>query len=410
MRKVFLKVVILASLLPLLSFSPALAGAYPPYPNPEIDPFPDESGFDNQQGSGTLNPLTGLPVHDPAGLYKPPALISITNWPVSARPQAGLSYASMVFEFSIGDGESRFLSVFYGDLPSEELEITTHTGTARTNTVVGPLRSGRLFYENLRRAYHGNLYMASAFKGVRDNLNRYNIFYGSDADIISAFVEVKELKKIAEESDLKVDPQTMTVNLFDSHPPLGGVAGSDLWFIYNAQDQVHWQYDPFQETYIRYQDLADGQTFVAASDRINQQTLDFENVILLFANHRYCTQYAYDVDFLYQDIQPAVLFRDGKVYEIYWTTRNDDFEKTTGTLRPIRFVYREGTPFPLKPGQTWMHMVPLNTPYWEAPDAEDLFSLLNKQEPGSGNWVARFYSSMMVYDKAVCDQIGYKVE
>jgi hypothetical protein len=404
LKKKLLLVIFSGFLLSLLTFSTAQAGTFPPNRDPSLDPFPEDSSSTGI----ALNPLTGLPVQDPASLLKPPSMISITNWPVSARPQAGLSYVSMVFEFSIGDGESRFFSLFYGDLPPEEQVVTDSTGTNTVNTVVGPLRSGRLFYQDLRELYHGNLYMASAYKGVRDNLNRYNIFYGSDEDIISAFVEVKELKKVANESDLKVDPEGMAVNVFDPNPPSGGGKGMDLWFIYNAQDQAHWKYDPLQESYIRYQDLGDGQTFVAASDRINKETLTFENVIILYANHRYCTEYAFDVDFQYQDLQPAVLFRDGQMYEIYWSTKNTEYEKTTGTIRPIRFVYKDGTPFPLKPGQTWMHLVPISTPYWEAPVAEDLWTLLNKKEEGSGNWVARFYSSMMVFDQAVCDAIGYK--
>ncbi len=392
----------------LLLAAPVQAGSNTPFPEPVIRPGQPTWWNGNRAGSQVLNPLTGLPVSDPASLLRPASMISITNWPVSARPQAGLSYVSMVFEFSIGDGESRFFSIFYGDLPPLEQRSITENGVETENTVVGPLRSGRLFYEPLRQIYHGNLYMASAYKGVRDNLSRYNIYYGSDQDIISSFVEVKDLLEIASNSDIKVDPQGMAVNQFTEQPPEGGVPGTDLWFIYNAQDQVHWDYDPQREAYVRWQDRGDGQTFVAASDRINGDTLDFENVIILYANHRYCTEYAFDVDFQFQDLQPAVLFRDGKMYEIFWSTKNAEYEQSTGMLRPIRFVNRDGSPFPMKPGQTWMHLVPINTKYWEAPMAEDLFSLLNKTEEGSGNWVARFYSSLMVFDQAVCDQIGYK--
>ena len=395
-------------LLLLFVAAPVQAGSNSPFFDPSIRPGQPTWWNASQNEGHPLNPLTGLPVRDPASLLRPASMISITNWPVSARPQAGLSYVSMVFEFSIGDGESRFFSIFYGDLPPQEQRSITENGVETENTVVGPLRSGRLFYEPLRQMYHGNLYMASAYKGVRDNLSRYNIYYGSDQDIISSFVEVKDLLEIASNSDIKVDPQGMAVNQFTEQPPEGGVSGTDLWFIYNAQDQVHWDYDPQREAYVRWQDRGDGQTFVAASDRINGDTLDFENVIILYANHRYCTEYAFDVDFQYQDLQPAVLFRDGKMYEIFWSTKNAEYEQSTGMLRPIRFVNRDGSPFPMKPGQTWMHLVPINTKYWEAPMAEDLFSLLNKTEEGSGNWVARYYSSLMVFDQAVCDQIGYK--
>ena len=60
----------------------------------------------------TLNPLTGLPVEDPENLLLPPALVSVTNFPVSARPQAGLSFSPMVFELFIGEGMTRYLALF----------------------------------------------------------------------------------------------------------------------------------------------------------------------------------------------------------------------------------------------------------------------------------------------------------
>ncbi len=146
-----------------------------------------------------------------------------------------------------------------------------------------------------------------------------------------------------------------------------------------------------------------------------------ENVVVLFANHRACTEVAYDIDMMYIKRSPALLFRDGQVYKIFWTTQNEEYEKTTGKLRPIRFVDENGDPFPLKPGQTWVHLAPLGTTYWEAPNFEEvspeestwvsqnpqglLYNFLNKEEPGSGNWVTRYYASLIPYDEAVCEQL-----
>ena len=73
---------------------------------PELEDFP--SGY---------NPLTGQPVQDPSMLNLPAVLVSISNMPVTARPQAGLSFAPWGFELFIGEGSTRFMSVFYGDYP-----------------------------------------------------------------------------------------------------------------------------------------------------------------------------------------------------------------------------------------------------------------------------------------------------
>ncbi len=68
-----------------------------------------------------INPLTGEGVSDRSLLKIPALLISISNFPVTARPQAGLSFAPFVYEFSITEGQSRFLATFYGQYPEPEV-------------------------------------------------------------------------------------------------------------------------------------------------------------------------------------------------------------------------------------------------------------------------------------------------
>jgi len=357
-----------------------------------------------------INPLTGLPVVNADNLKLPPALVSITNWPITARPQAGLSFAPFVFELYIGEGMSRFLALVYGDFPSgassSGSQSSGNSMVTSDDAQIGPIRSGRLPYEHLRRAYNGFLVMASAYSGVAQNLGEYTNYFGSDTDNInSAMISVTRLEDIARASKFRVQPSSISVMRFDSTIPEGGKAAPRFWFMYNAYDQIIWRYDPVSGAYHRYQDQADGKTFVQAIDRLTGEPLTFENVVVLFANHRACTEYAFDVDLMYIDRGKALLFRDGKMYEIFWTTKNEDYEKTTGRVRPIRFTDAEGQPFPFKPGQTWVHLVPLTTPYWETADTEVLFDLLNKSQPGSGNWAMRFYASSMIEDQSVCEAI-----
>src|SRR5215212_4306281 len=67
------------------------------------------------------NPLTGQQVTDPALLDIPALLISISHFPPTARPQAGLSFSPFVFEYFITEGATRYLSVFYGEEPTPEI-------------------------------------------------------------------------------------------------------------------------------------------------------------------------------------------------------------------------------------------------------------------------------------------------
>jgi hypothetical protein len=64
-----------------------------------------------------MNPLTGRAVLDPSLLDLPAVLVSISNMPVTARPQAGPGFAPWVYELYIGEGATRFMNVFYGDYP-----------------------------------------------------------------------------------------------------------------------------------------------------------------------------------------------------------------------------------------------------------------------------------------------------
>ncbi len=98
---------------PSLAFSPSPA----PSPTPQPHQTPRPLGPEREDFPPGVNPLTGLPVSDPALLEQPAALISISNMPVTTRPQAGLQFASWVFELFIGEGSTRFLAVFYGEYP-----------------------------------------------------------------------------------------------------------------------------------------------------------------------------------------------------------------------------------------------------------------------------------------------------
>lgn len=73
---------------------------------PEAEDFPSN-----------INPLTGREVLDPSLLKFPAVLVSISNMPVTARPQAGPGFAPWVYELFIGEGTTRFLNVFYGNFP-----------------------------------------------------------------------------------------------------------------------------------------------------------------------------------------------------------------------------------------------------------------------------------------------------
>ena len=343
-----------------------------------------------------INPLTGMPVSNPDNLAVPPALVSVTNWPVTARPQAGLSFSDWVYEIFIGEGSSRFLALFYGDFPNKVVSPLSASTTSQVpvdDSEVGPIRSGRLPYESLRKLANGSLVMASAAAQVAANLNGFTNVFGSDAgDINSAMIKATQLEAVARANKLRLPPNALNGLLFDPQPPAGGKDGQSAWLAYNLFDQVFWRYNPDSGKYNRFQDNADGKTFIEATDRLNGAPLGMSNVIYLFAQHVVYNPTVIDINLLYITKMPALIFRDGKMYEAFWTTKSGDYERQTGLMRPIRFMDAQGNPFPLKPGQTWVQIVPQFTPYYETVDSQNYLDLVNKKQPGSGHWAVRFFA------------------
>jgi hypothetical protein len=103
--------------IPSLTPSPTITTT----PQPHLDLV--SYGPDIEDIPKNINPLTGRAVSDSSLLELPAVLVSISNMPVSARPQAGISFASWIFEIFIGEGTTRFMSVFYGEYPRTILNL-----------------------------------------------------------------------------------------------------------------------------------------------------------------------------------------------------------------------------------------------------------------------------------------------
>ncbi len=215
--------------------------------------------------------------------------------------------------------------------------------------MVGPIRSGRLPYESIRKLFNGFLVMASGSSAVVPSLSQYSNVYGSDADNVnSALIDVNKLEKIAADNQKRLNERQLQGNLFSQQDQAGGVAGNRVWLMYSFGNQINWQYDQASGAYFRFQDNADGTTFTQMTDRLNDEALTFENVVVLFAPHEVVSPTIIDVNLLYMKKMPALLFRDGQMHQIFWTTISEGYEKETGHMRPDSFCGRGGQPLPIK--------------------------------------------------------------
>ncbi len=357
-----------------------------------------------------VNPLTGLPEENPDDLQLPPALVSISTFPPSVRPQSGLSYSPWVFELFIGEGMSRYLALFYGSYPKSAVDDgeSPEAGLQPDDSVIGPIRSGRLPYENIRKLYNGFLVMASAYYTVAAQLSEFSNIFGTDDDVKGgSSIKVADLRALAEgyRGKLRMTAEGMGGMYFDPQSPAGGQPATQIWYPVAVLNQVVWQYDPEAGAYTRWQDNGDGMNFIQQYDKLNDQTLTYENVVILFAEHHRYADTLMDVDLMYVNKGKAVLFRDGQKFDLFWTTRSGEYEQTTGLARPIRFVDADGNPFPFKPGQTWVHLTPLGAPVyetepWEMTGITDPHIAWQQHKrsrgEGSGYWTVEFYQPEIV--------------
>ena len=459
-----------------------------------------------------LNPLTGLPVEDPSLLQIPAALVSISHFPVTARPQAGLSFAPYVFEIYITEGATRFLTTFYGRFPEPEVPLTgncevrgaifTQTSLLLGNRIwhdknengiqeawengiggvcvnlydsndqllqqtttdsngyygfnvepgvyrmatakpdgmeftdrdiwsedqdsdvdpasgwsdplnidssvldldaglipanlpvstselppakVGPVRSGRLVYADIAAFFPEScLIYAFASAEVLVELPQC-AFVHHDIQGGGYMLDINEMigyTKGNRSTDLPIDYSS---NIYSSEPPPGGAQASRLHVYIAWLNQSAWVYDPLYQSWWRYVDNADPQTAGEVHpevDRLTNRQLHFENVVVLYAEHEVISPTNLSIHLEQDWVGDAILFRDGRKYEVRWSTVASEEEIESGRRKPIQFFHPdEQTPFPLRPGHTWIIVVTPETAVSERSTGEWLLQF--HQPPGA---------------------------
>jgi hypothetical protein len=296
----------------------------------------------------SINPLTGLVVANPALLDRRPMLIKVSNLPRSVRPQWGLSLADIVFEYYTEEGTTRFAALFYGNDAS----------------MVGPIRSGRFIDADIVRGYKaifafGSAYVAEmdrflrsdfadrlVIEGPNSPLKRYdpngmNYLVVNTADL-SAYITAKGV----ENGRQNLDGMT-----FGKDAPVGGQPGTQTYLRYSGSIYNRWDYDSSTGKYLRFADTTDDSNrtnpqYAQSTDRLTDQPLAFDNVVVLFVTHELYAPNIYDI--LLSGSGDGYAFRDGMAYKVKWQRNDTDV---------ISLINPDGTPFPFKPGTTWYEVM-----------------------------------------------------
>lgn len=229
---------------------------------------------------------------------------------------------------------------------------------------VGPIRSGRIFYKYMGAMYQDScLIYASADPAVLAQIPgcatvAHTIKGGG------AMLALERMARISEQNK-KFNPNfNYTSNLFSDEPPAGGTPALELQVYWALLNQSKWRYDTASESWWHYVDESDLETAGMLHpdvDRLNGRQLQFENIILLFAQHIVLKPTIVDINVSPGNVGKAYLFRDGKMYPIKWSTVATAYEQKTGRGQPMRFINLDGTPMALKPGKTWVIMFGLES-------------------------------------------------
>lgn len=304
-----------------------------------------------------INPLTGLAVSDPSVLARPVVAIKVSNFPRTARPQAGLSYADLLFEFYQEGGETRFQALFL----SQDV------------TKVGPIRSGRILDVLLERMYQSILVFNGADSRVWDwyaiqNLTS-KLYEGpapcpalcredaptapggpEQAQINSLYGNTEALRKAAVAVGIKPVVPELNGMVFSVTPPANGNPATDVlvWFPAGIA-RAEWRYDPATSKYLRWSETDSG-GMAPLTDRLNGQQLSVSNLVVVFVPfnrlHEPHPFEMYNVDL--HGSGGALLFRDGEEWQGSWRVADPN--------RPLVFFGGNG-PFALHPGVTWIALV-----------------------------------------------------
>lgn len=328
-----------------------------------------------------LNPVTGTPISNTSLLTLPPVFVPLARYPSAFRPSTGHSQAQWAFEMYVNNEESRPMLMFYGELPTAPI---SHISSA----IFG--------LEELRRQYGGIIIAGGTSKSVRESgILSMEQWYGTTGDKLYPELPVTDYQRILNkwvQRSTPADPNNLRYT-FDAQPLEGGVDARSFYIRYASTNQVVWVYDEANGRYRRSQNsVEDPGTLNADVDAANGEQIAVENLIILMATHDFVPGHRpelgfFNVNLNYVDSRPALIMRDGKMYQATWSTISEKFERDSSRMRPIRFLDENGNNFRLKPGKTWVHIVMPGNPYYEVES-----ELGSKLTAGSGHWKMPYIS------------------
>jgi len=334
--------------------TPAATDTPTPTATPTATPTP--SYTDPKQDS-SVSFLTGLKPADPAVLDRRPLAIKVANQK-SAVPQTGLSKADIVVESRVEFSQTRYTAIFQSQSADR----------------VGSVRSARLIDIELTDIFDAVLCFSGAVEPVRQKLYRTPDLDGQVLEAVlhpygfyrdpnipvphNLFANTDRIWQYLTKKGLNGRPNPPGGWVFGNDLPEDAPTASSIYIPYPVL-KVRWDYDQASGKWQRW---LGGQPHI---DKGTGEQLTADNIVLIYAKHvttlivehgkkriysgGVCTNCSVEIQLWGEG--PLKIFRDGRVYEGKWIR--------TDREQPFQMVFDDGTPIPLKPGNSWWQVVPL---------------------------------------------------
>lgn len=292
-----------------------------------------------------ISPLTGQHVDDPDLIHRRVLAVRIGNDP-NIRPQEGLGMADVVYEELMEARQvTRFTALF---LESTAKRLRPIRSARLSSLAIAPQYDAALSHSG---ASDQTRYMISQadFVDLDEYYNHkpYGILAGYDwrGRMYSSVPALRDyLEQKGWDREELIEGYT-----FDPTPPTGEMANS-VHIPYPSSSVVDWKYDKGSGRYLRYVRGA------AHNEGLTGEQIVADNVIILYAVHEE-TDIIEDslgsraIDIKMAGSGRAQVIRDGVVVEATWL--HQDLHDL------IEYYTEDGEIIPLRPGKTWIQLVPV---------------------------------------------------
>jgi len=291
-----------------------------------------------------INPLTGLHVTDTMTLKRRPLIVRIGNDP-AARPQTNLDKADVIYEELTEWAITRYSAIYLANTPD----------------MIGPIRSARLSNVQLVPQYQAALAHSGGSDPVRWELSQLDI-----VDLDEFFHPTPYFLRPNEGWQTRLvvrGPEArayMAEKGWEKAVKLRGFVFSDKLDVTfpsaktviipypPTTSEAKWTYNPKSQAYLRWT------TDEILTNHEGQQ-ISATNVIIYFADHQATdikedSTGATSIRIILNGQGKAWVMREGQIMKGNWSTNGEE--------TPM-FTFDNGAPMLLKPGNSWIEVVPL---------------------------------------------------